>query len=369
MTIVRRMSGPLACASSRSATDEVDVAVGRAVQQPHREGQLAAGVRSTRLPPPVLDQPPGDRIGRVGVVRRHLDPPSAASRAARRGVHPGPHRVLGEVRRGGDADEPGDPPRQPPREQQGDPAAHARADQHLRALGQPHDRVLGVARPAADRAGEEVAATRRRARCSRTAGTPGPRARAQASRKLALVPVMSERKPPRNTTPGPGPPCGGRRCGGRRRGRGTRVPSPGGRSNARAGHATLDSASARGLGASLLETRACRRRRTRQESDMSELASPLREVADHAPRRRGPAAFPPASPAPRSPPASPSRWKRPRSRSSSTAGSPTCRCRSTGTPASRSSPPGTSAGARADPPRLRPHHGPRGAGALARTSR
>ena len=79
------------------------------------------------------------------------------------------------------------------------------------------------------------------------------------------------------------------------------------------------------------------------------------------------AAIPPAPPAPTSPPTSRSRSARPRSPPPSTAGSPTCRSRSsTDARARHRHRQGRGPGARADPPRRRPHHGPRRAGALAR---
>ena len=79
----------------------------------------------------------------------------------------------GEVGRGGDADQAGQAvhagpaihaPRRrrsaiagpaPQRQQQGDPAAHRGADQHLRPLGQRVQHRLGIRRPAADGAVDE----------------------------------------------------------------------------------------------------------------------------------------------------------------------------------------------------------------------
>jgi len=53
--------------------------------------------------------------------------------------------------RGRDADEAGHALRHTLGEDQGDPAAHGRADQDLRALGQPRHRLRRVVGPVADR--------------------------------------------------------------------------------------------------------------------------------------------------------------------------------------------------------------------------
>ena len=117
-TRVRRMSGPSAWPSRRSATSTGHVAVGGAVQQPDRERQLER-LAQHQVASSVLDQPPGDRIGFLVVLARRAGPrpwpsPSCARCPA---VEPGPHRVLGEVRGRGDADEPGDPRRRAPGEE------------------------------------------------------------------------------------------------------------------------------------------------------------------------------------------------------------------------------------------------------------
>ncbi len=68
-----------------------------------------------------------------------------------------PDRLLGEVGRRGDADEARHPLRQRPGEEQGDPAAHGGADEHLRAARQRLHRIARVLRPVADRAVVEAA--------------------------------------------------------------------------------------------------------------------------------------------------------------------------------------------------------------------
>ncbi len=88
------------------------------------------------------------------------------------------------------------------RGQQHEPAADARADEDLRPLAsarrepRPHHRASGRSSPRRRRR------TRRRGRNNRSAGRPGRASRQNASSIVALVPVMSDMKPPRKTTPG-----------------------------------------------------------------------------------------------------------------------------------------------------------------------
>ena len=102
----------------------------------------SSGARSTRWRRPSSISRAGDRIGIILVGRtaaRSGPRPRAGARWAR--VHAGPDRVLGEVGRGRNPDQPGDPARHPLGEHQRDPAAHAGAHQQLRPGGQPRDRV------------------------------------------------------------------------------------------------------------------------------------------------------------------------------------------------------------------------------------
>ena len=74
------------------------------------------------------------------------------------GHHGGPHQILGEVRRGGDADQGGDAVRPGQCHQKGDPAAHAAAGQQQRPRSQAINQQQGVVGPAADGAVREGAA-------------------------------------------------------------------------------------------------------------------------------------------------------------------------------------------------------------------
>lgn len=134
------------------------VGIGRSLQQPHREGQRQR-VAQDQVGAAVLDQAAGDDVGLVGIVRGTREPPRRHQLAALLLGEPGPHPVLGEVGRGGDADEPRHPLGPRAGHQERDPAAHRRADEHLRPRGprvEDSERILG---PVADRAIEEVAGT------------------------------------------------------------------------------------------------------------------------------------------------------------------------------------------------------------------
>jgi hypothetical protein len=97
------------------------------------------------------------------------------------------------------------------RHAQRDPAPHRGSDQHLRPLGQRADRGDRVLGPVADAAVEEVARTGPVPGIVEPQEGPTPRPR-PVLQKTALVPVMSDRNPPRNTTPGCPRRCGDRRC-------------------------------------------------------------------------------------------------------------------------------------------------------------
>ena len=92
-------------------------------------------------------------------------------------------------------------PRQ--RDQQHQPAAHAGADQDLRAAGDLIEHGQRVVPPRADGAVTERATGFAVAGIVEAhKGAAGSR-RQWASSAVALVPVMSDMKPPRNITPGP----------------------------------------------------------------------------------------------------------------------------------------------------------------------
>ena len=84
--------------------------------------------------------------------------PSRMSVARSLEGHRLPHQRLGEVGRGGDADQRGDAIRAGEGGQQRDPAAHRGADQDQRPFGQPVDHGQRILGPAADRAVLEPAA-------------------------------------------------------------------------------------------------------------------------------------------------------------------------------------------------------------------
>ena len=99
----------------------------------------------------VLDQPFRDDIG-LTVIRGQRDLTVARQCLALCGVKSGPHAVLGEIRCGGDGDQPGDPSRQALRHQQRQPAPHRGSDEDLGTVGQPCDRRLRILGPVPDRA-------------------------------------------------------------------------------------------------------------------------------------------------------------------------------------------------------------------------
>ena len=152
LTSVRRISGPV-----------------RVVQQPQRDrraahrcppclaaaapGTAGAGAsRSTRLLPPVLDQAAGDRIGRRRHSRRGgRTGPSFSKVGAFGGGELGSH-MLSSVKSGAAAMPTKPATRSGMRagQQQRDPAAHRRADQHLRAFGQRVDHRQRILGPVAD---------------------------------------------------------------------------------------------------------------------------------------------------------------------------------------------------------------------------
>ena len=86
--------------------------------------------------------------------------------------------------------------------QQGDPAAHGRADRNDRAF-EAVDQGDGVLAPAADGRLAPVARWTGRGRNGRSGRSSSPARAPPASRARALVPSMSERKPPIQTTVGP----------------------------------------------------------------------------------------------------------------------------------------------------------------------
>ena len=124
-----------------------------AVQQPHGQAQTD-GAAQPQMAPAILDQGAGDAV--APAIALDLDRALRGHPLTLGGCH-GPPDVLGEIGRGGDADQPGQPLRALQRQVQHDPAAHAGADQNLRPRGQPVQAGQGIVAPAPDGAGGEGA--------------------------------------------------------------------------------------------------------------------------------------------------------------------------------------------------------------------
>ena len=113
---------------------------------------------------PLLDQAAGDRIGRFRILRRPLPGAFGLDLPLHLGREFLPHQLFGEIDRRRDQHQAGDRARaaarrfELARQQQRQPAAHRRADQHLRALGEALEHRGAVLQPAADGAVGEVAA-------------------------------------------------------------------------------------------------------------------------------------------------------------------------------------------------------------------
>ncbi len=140
----------------RSASSPGHVRIVLAVQQPHRTVERD---RCMQQQPgaSVLDQRAGDGIG-LAVLAWPVQDTVAHEGGALLDGHRLPHQRLGEVGRGGDTDQRGDAIRTGERGEQRDPAAHRRADQDQRSLGQPVDHGERIVGPAADGAVLEPAA-------------------------------------------------------------------------------------------------------------------------------------------------------------------------------------------------------------------
>ena len=178
------------------------VGIGHAVQQAHRAAD-ADRRGEQQVPPPLLDQRAGQDGRLLRILRRHLQPaarhqPVALRRPTAR------FQISASVKSGAGAMPISPATRVRPRQggQQHDPAAHAGADQDQRPIGRVVDHRDRILSPAADRAILEPAAGGAVAGIVEAQYSPGPRGAMQnSSRNVALVPVMSDRKPRRNRIP------------------------------------------------------------------------------------------------------------------------------------------------------------------------
>ena len=160
-----------------------------ALQDVHRAAGLDQPAEQQMLAA-VLDQPLGDRIGRFGIFRRPHPGALVLDLALDSVRELLPHQLFGEVHRRRDQHHAGD--RAPPiaacavaRQQQRQPAAHRRADHHLRALGELRVDRDALLQPAADGAVIEVAAR------FAVAGI----VEAHAGTALAFGPAIERRRP------------------------------------------------------------------------------------------------------------------------------------------------------------------------------
>ena len=110
------------------------------------------------MPAPVLDQRPCIEVSGGVVVGGEDDGAPLDDFLALCRSEPGPQQLFGEIGGAGDANERCNALRARQRRQQHDPAAHARADEDLRTLGQRIDDGDGVLAPAPDCALGEIAA-------------------------------------------------------------------------------------------------------------------------------------------------------------------------------------------------------------------
>ena len=192
----RQDSRPAAGRSDRARRDRACHAAGA----PGRRARWAGAAGDDGGPPrPAVGD--GDQLALIGRGGRELAarPRSAGACSSLEAV---PDQILGEIRGRGDADQAPDAIRPGKRGQEGDPAAHAGADQDLGPLGQLVDHGQGILGPAADGAGAEIAGGGAMAEIVEAQeGMPaGPAMLGQSA--LAFVPPMSERNPGKNTIPG-----------------------------------------------------------------------------------------------------------------------------------------------------------------------
>ncbi len=161
----------------------------------------------------LLDQIAGDRIGRAVAIFRRPQPHalgldllrvisdekffhiSSSVKSGAGAISTRPASCAGRYRLC-------QPPRDLARQQQRHPAAHRGTDHDLRPAAELREHRQALLEPAADRAVGELAAGSRRGRNSRTGPQARPCSAAQASRAIALVPCMSDLKPPSQNRPG-----------------------------------------------------------------------------------------------------------------------------------------------------------------------
>ena len=173
-----------------------------AVQKTAPDTVMSMAVRSNRLARPSSIR---CRLRRIGVSPSSLGTsttPSARRLCALARVHGVPHQVLGEVGRGGDADQAGDTvgPRQ--RRQQHDPPAHAGANHNLRTCReavQDHDSIVTPAAWAGVLESTRRLAVPIHVEAQKSVATARCENR---PKRCALVPVRSDARPCRKTTPG-----------------------------------------------------------------------------------------------------------------------------------------------------------------------
>ena len=173
---------------------------------PDSPGSTGPPSRQCRRPSSISAQ--GDRVGFRRVVARLPEDAVPDQHGARRLAETVPDQLLREVQRRRDEHEPRGrlAPARPGRGRPG--RRSSRPSTSRRGSGPRRTWASSTARASSshvrDGAVRERAAPSRRAPHSRTGRSPRPGSAAQASRAVAFVAVMSERKPPSQTTGGPG---------------------------------------------------------------------------------------------------------------------------------------------------------------------
>lgn len=127
----------------------------RALKKANRKAELQR-LPENKAEAAILNKPPRDDIGLVGILGGKLDAAIRKKAGAPLLAEASPHGILGEIRRGGDPDKAPDPLGSRARHKKGYPAAHGGANQNLGTLGQGANNVKGVLSPVANAAVQKI---------------------------------------------------------------------------------------------------------------------------------------------------------------------------------------------------------------------
>ena len=185
------------------------VGVAHALDDVHRAAGLDRPV-AEEVALAVLDQRARDDVGLARIARGLRAKALLVQRALLRLAETVGHQVLGHVHGGRDEHHAGEPVRiaalaQALGEQQRHPAAHRRADDDLRAVGESVHHRLRLLQPERDRAVLEAAARAAMAGIVETHAGPAGRRRPSRRAPPPWCRLMSERKPLSQNRPGAAP--------------------------------------------------------------------------------------------------------------------------------------------------------------------